>query len=87
MPLVDFDDLKIKHLTGEYQFMPSAPEPEDVIYYCYQKKKKIFTMAELIEFFGEEKTEIIKESIKHLDFENHIRQIEEGKYQIDGRVE
>ena len=80
--IIDYKDLKIKHLTGEYQNLPSAPEPDDVLYHCKVKKLKIFTKQNLIEFFGPEKESIIDSSIKFLDFENLIQKVEDDKYQI-----
>lgn len=80
--IIDYKDLKVKHLTEEYQNLPSAPEPDDILYFCKSKKRKIFTKQDLIDFFGVEKTEIIDKSLKFLDFENKIQKIEDDKYQV-----
>ena len=37
--LIDHNDLKVKHLSEQYMNLPSAPEPDDILYWCKSKKK------------------------------------------------
>lgn len=75
MALIEKKDLKVKHLSGEYMNLPSAPEPEDIVYYMVSKKKKQITKEDLVEFFGEEKNEIINQSLEWLEHNNMINMV------------
>ena len=77
--LIDYNDLKVKHLSGEYMNLPSAPEPDDILYWCKSKKKKIFTTSDMIKMFGEEKLEQIEKTMEFLDFNNYIKIIDKAE--------
>ena len=74
--LINRKDLKVKHASGEYPKLPSAPEADDIVYFMVQKKKKTTTIDELSEFFGEEKLPKIYDSLDWLEGSNHIKKIE-----------
>lgn len=79
--LINKKDLKVKHASGEYPKLPSAPEPEDIVYFMFQKKKKITTVDELSDFFGNDKLPTIYDSLGWLEANNHIKKKE---IEIDG---
>ncbi len=80
--MLNTQDPKIKHISGQYVVMPNAPEPDDILYYCFIKKRKQFKVEDLVKHFGESKMEIIKESLKQLDFDNSIQLIGEDTYKV-----
>lgn len=82
--IIDYDDLKVKHISGEYVNLPSAPEPDDILYWCKSKKKKIFTTDDMTKTFGEEKMEQITKSLEFLDFNNYLKTIDKTE-RIDGK--
>lgn len=85
--LVDKKDLKVKHATGQYLNLPSAPEPDDIIYYMISKKKYMLGIQDLINVSGESKSEMVKNSVDWLVYEGHlmkeeIEQSEEILYRL-----
>lgn len=63
--LVDQNDLKIKHATGEYVNLSSV-EPDDIIFFMLSKNKKKMKASDIVKFFGEEKEEATVASINFL---------------------
>jgi hypothetical protein len=59
-------DLKVKHATDEYINLPNSPEPDDMLHYIFTKKKSLFTVGELVDAFGEHRTNIIESAISWL---------------------
>lgn len=57
---------KVKHASGVYKNMLSAPTPEDLLFWLKDKKKKSFTMTQVVQFFGEQKQDIIDITISKL---------------------
>lgn len=82
---IDPNNLKVKHISGQYKVLPSSPEPDDILFYCFSKKRKQFTKEELIKFFGEEQIKNIEESIRFLDVNDCLQKTGEEQYKvIDG---
>ncbi len=73
-------DLKVKHLSEQYMNLPSAPEPDDILYWCKSNKKKIFNTHDLIKVFGIEKLEQIDKTLEYLDFNNYVKILEKEQW-------
>lgn len=80
---IDKKDLKVKHASGQYVNLPSAPEPDDILYYAMVKKKKVISRKDMTAFFGEDKIKIMESSLGVLEYDGLIRKTEdEDKYEI-----
>lgn len=73
---------KLKHISGTYKLLPDSPTPEDIVYYCKSNRKKTIKIDDLIKYFGEDKSEIIKKSLTKLQTQNLAIPTEEGVYKI-----
>lgn len=78
--IIDYDDPKVKHCSEQYMNMPSAPEPDDILYWCKSKKKKVFTTHDLIKVFGMDKLEQIDKTMEWLDFNNYTAVMEKNDW-------
>jgi len=63
--IYDSWNMKVKHATEEYVNLPHAPEPDDLIHYIFSKRKSLFDLAELLEFFGDRR-DMVESSITWL---------------------
>lgn len=78
--IIDFSDLKVKHLSEQYMNLPSAPEPDDILYWCKSKKKKQFNTHDLIRVFGADKLEQIEKTMQWLDFNNYTKILDKEQW-------
>lgn len=69
--LVDKNDLRLKHITGEY-LKYKTHSPDDVVYAILSKNKKSMKMKDLIKIFGDEKAEHIEELIADMVFMGYL---------------
>lgn len=83
--LVDQNDLKIKHATGEYVNLSSV-EPDDIVFFMLSKNKKKMKSSDIIKFFGEDKKETTITSIDFLVSDNCVTISDEIKNE-EGELE
>ena len=80
--ILNINDLKIKHITGEYLNL-SQVEPDDVVYYIVSKNRKVIdeTTVRSALVNTEDKVESYNNSIQYL-LENGIIALTDGKIEL-----
>ena len=80
--ILNINDLKIKHMTGEYLNL-SQVEPDDVVYYIVSKNRKVIdeTTVRSALVNTEDKVESYNNSIQYL-LENGIIALTDGKIEL-----
>lgn len=63
--IIDRNDLKLKHITGEY-LKYNHHSPDDVVYAILSKNRKSMKMQDIIKIFGEEKTQCIEDLVSEM---------------------
>lgn len=64
--IYDSWNLKVKHATDEYVNLPNTPDIDDILHWVFSKKKSLFELNELLSFFGENRRNLIENSINIL---------------------
>ena len=80
--ILNINDLKIKHITGEYLNL-SQVEPDDVVYYIISKNRKVIDEATVRSVLAntEDKVESYNNSIQYL-LENGIITLTDGRIEL-----